>query len=334
MVIRLPSKALKGCFALLFHALFGCAVELGAQQATLQTLYWQNPMGWNPAAAGAEDDGCVLVAARQQWIGLDGAPSSQWAGGSLPLFYLRSGAGLMVANDLQGALRRTEVSAAWGYRIVGTETLRLTAGLGVSLVQASLDGSRLRAPDGNYEGGSFTHNDGIVPEGNLSAASPDLSLGVDLRYRGLRVGLSATGLLASRASLTPDQSRQLRWSRNYNLGLAYDWAAGRGWGLRPSLFLRTDGIKMQLDAGVSALIGDNIFTGISFRGFSDRSADALCFSAGLRWKNGLSVAYAYDAGISPLRSVQTGTHELLLSYRFRAPGKGRPPRIIYTPRFL
>ncbi len=332
------TKRIAGIFPVVPIFFWVCLLAGGGlqgQQASLQTLYFLNPMGWNPASAATDDEGVVTAAFRQQWLGLSGGPSTQWANARMPLFYLRSGVGVQVVNDRQGALRRTEIGGAWSYRLLDREGLRLCAGLGFSLAQVSLDGSRLRAPDGDYEGPSFTHNDGTIPLGNVSALAPDASFGLDLRFRDLRIGISATGLLAPKWALAAEGGGRMVSSTNLQLGAGYVFSVGAGMRLQPMLMVRSDLVKMQLDAGLRAFIADGrAFVGCMFRGYGDRSADAVCATAGLSWKVGFSVAYAYDAGISPLKNVHSGTHEILLSYRFKAPGKGRPPKIVYPPRFL
>jgi type IX secretion system PorP/SprF family membrane protein len=305
-----------------------------AQQTPLQTLYFLNPMGWNPAAAGGGGYGEVSASFRQQWLGLDGAPSTQWANVQLPLFYLRSGAGLQVVNDRLGALRRTEISGAWSYQVVDRGNFHLRAGVSVALVQAMLDGTVLRAPDGNYEGGVIDHNDGIIPDGRVGAWAPDAAVGVELRLGKLKMGVSATGLLAPRFMLSADAQRRIGSSRNVHFQAGWALPLGSDWSLEPMVLLRSDWKTMQLDAGCRALYRENLFVGLSFRGYSDRSTDALGIMAGMRLKAGFSLAYAYDAGLSALKNVHAGTHELVCAYRFNAPGKGRPPRIIYQPRFL
>lgn len=318
-----------------FALVLGCSLaSLSGQQTSLQTLYFLNPLGWNPAAAGSEDAVVLTGAIRQQWVGLSGAPSTQWLNGHLPLYYLRSGVGLQVFNDRQGALRRTDISGAWSYSIVSNKTTQFRAGLGVGFVQASVDGSVLRAPDGQYEGGSFTHNDGVIPLTKMSAGAPDFSAGLFFRYKQLQMGASATSIFQPGLLLTADNTLRYQFIRNFHFSASYQLRVGEAIVLQPSVFFRTDLIKMQAEATILGTFKNNIFAGVSFRGYNARTVDAVSVLAGLRLKGGFSLAYAYDAGLSKLQSVHSGSHEVLLGYRFKAPGKGRPPRIIFNPRFL
>ena len=75
--------------------------------------------------------------------------------------------------------------------------------------------------------------------------------------------------------------------------------------------------------------------GVGYRGFSNISSDALVFQGGFRLNSKLLMRYAYDFGLSQLRSVHNGSHEILISYNIATDfGKGTPPQIIYNPRFL
>ena len=71
------------------------------------------------------------------------------------------------------------------------------------------------------------------------------------------------------------------------------------------------------------------------RGYSGRTFDALAIVAGHRVSPKFSLFYAYDIGLSGLRSVHDGTHDLIVRINLDPIfGKNLPPRIIYNPRFL
>ena len=80
---------------------------------------------------------------------------------------------------------------------------------------------------------------------------------------------------------------------------------------------------------------ENIFAGASFRGFGNNSKDAAMLIAGLKLNEKTTLAYAFDVPLSPLNTVNRGSHELLLRYSLNKPiGIGKLPPVIYNPRFF
>ena len=62
------------CFLLLFTGTIGN--ELCAQQEPTYSQYMLNPFLINPAAAGSEGTTSVNLTGREQWVGINGAPST------------------------------------------------------------------------------------------------------------------------------------------------------------------------------------------------------------------------------------------------------------------
>ena len=105
--------------------------------------------------------------------------------------------------------------------------------------------------------------------------------------------------------------------------------------LTPHVVLRTDFREMQTDVGLLMKTAENFFGGISLRGYTSRSIDALIFTIGTNIGSHYRVSYAYDLGLSDWRNYHDGSHEILLSYNLnRAIGVGLPPKIINNPRHL
>ncbi len=101
--------------------------------------------------------------------------------------------------------------------------------------------------------------------------------------------------------------------------------------LLQSILLKTEFNQVQTDVSSLVKINGNIFGGISVRGYSSRSLDAVVMNI----TDNYTLSYSYDVGISELRTVHEGTHEILLNYNLRKMiGTGKPPKIIYNPRYL
>ena len=77
-------------FIILCTALLG----LQAQQPAQYSTYMLDPMRINPAYAGLDYALSLTGTYRQQWAGLEGAPTGQRLSAHLPLYFLRGGFGL------------------------------------------------------------------------------------------------------------------------------------------------------------------------------------------------------------------------------------------------
>ena len=104
--------------------------------------------------------------------------------------------------------------------------------------------------------------------------------------------------------------------------------------LKPYAQVKSDLVQTQAEIDALLYFKEKFFVGGGYRGFASASQDAVVIMAGLKLNENWTLAYAYDATLSVLKTVTTGSHEILLNYNFGKPiGKGVPPRIIYNPRF-
>ena len=315
----------------------GHYTSVQGQQAPQYSLYMLNPYAYNPACAGL---GNTLVATgvyRQQWSSLSGAPVTQHINIHLPLAMLNSGVGLKAENDVIGAHRVTQVLLSYSFqRELGREAL-LSIGASGGFLQYTLDGAKLRAPEGTYNepAGIFLHNDPFLPEGNVSAGTFVAEIGLHLQWKDLAVGLATQPVFAPILETGNAGGFSIRPERHYLLTASYQIAVGREATVIPSLLLKSDIIETQTE--ISALVRwrENIFAGVSYRGMQSSVQDALVFMGGLRLNDRTMLAYSFDVPLSDLASTNRGSHELLLRYELGKPiGTAKLPPIIYNPRFL
>jgi len=172
-------------------------VTLSAQQMPQYSLYMLNGYHANVAYAGMDGSLSATGVFRKQWLGLEGSPMTQHINVHLPWQYLSGGAGLSIENDLQGAERNTTVSLSYNYVARFSENTKLSLGVGGGIVQKALDGSKLLAPEGNYEGATINHNDDLIPVGIESAIAPTATAGIYLQAKALQIGFAANNLTES-----------------------------------------------------------------------------------------------------------------------------------------
>lgn len=316
-----------------FVLLLGFVACLYGQQPAQYSLYMFNKFHYNPAYAGLDNSLVLTGAFRKQWTGLEGSPTTQNLNAHLPVYYLNSGFGLKLENDVTGASKQLSIAGAFNYRFYVGDGI-LAVGLEGGIVQRSLDGNKLRAPEGSYDEppGSIIHNDNVLPVGLVTAAVPTFSAGLYYQSERLEVGIAAQHLTEPEAAF---DALSIQLIRNYSLMATYSFEIGRSFTLHPSLIVRSDTRQTQTDVSLVANYNENFFGGAGFRGYNSESIDAIAIIAGFKLSANLSLAYAYDLTLSNLNTVSNGSHEILITYNLnRVFGKGHPPRIIYNPRSL
>ncbi len=306
-----------------------------AQQVPQYSLYHLNPYAYNPAYLGASSQIEANGVFRKQWTGLEGSPTTQNLNVVLPISYLSSGIGMNIENDMIGALRLTRLSLGYAYGLeIGKES-KLSFGVNGGVLQSSLDGSRLLAPDGEYGGAVPIHNDNLLPETRINAISYSIDAGIYFKTSTLDAGISVMHLTESKVDYSFNDVTDFNFSRHYVGYLAYNFELNGKFSIRPSVLAKTDLIQSQLDVAVSAHYDQRYLAGLSFRGYNSNTIDALGVFGGLKIARNWMLAYQYDFPLSDLNTVNQGSHEVMLKYELKKTiGKGRLPKIIHNPRLL
>src|SRR6185503_7772119 len=113
---------------------------VSAQQDPMYTMYMWNTLAVNPGYAGSADLFTVTGLARRQWVGLEGAPSTQTLTAHTPLPLESLGVGISAVHDQAGPVNSTVINADVAYRLRLTQHARLAFGVkaGVDLFSVKL----------------------------------------------------------------------------------------------------------------------------------------------------------------------------------------------------
>lgn len=314
-------------FLFLSHVLIG-------QQAAQYSTYMLNPYAYNPAAAGLGQTFQAAATYRRQWNDLPGAPETVQVNGHFPLGIIPFGAGIQVETDALGAHRVNKAALAMNYQRAVGSNARISFGASVGYLQYRLDGSLLRAPQGQYEQNVFLHNDDFLPEGSTQAATPFVDLGFVFELNALQVGLAVLPVFAPALQFSAQNGIDYALSQHFIGHASYSFEVGEAHEFRPSVLVKSDGIQTQAEVSGIFSFNSNILLGASFRGVASSSRDAVVALVGGRINPKTTLVYAFDIPLSALKAGHRGSHELLLKYDLgRTLGKGNPPPLVYNPRF-
>lgn len=316
--------------------LYVCSIGwLAAQQVPQYSLYSLNLYAHNPAYAGLENTLVATGVYRQQWSGLLGAPATQHVNAHLPIYAISSGVGLRVENDVIGAHNTTQAVMSYSYQMDLNRNAFISFGLSAGWLQYSLDGTKLRAPEGTYAEPNFSHNESVLPIGKVQAGAPLFEAGIFLQSKKLEAGLSAQPVFATKLKEKGSGAFRLQPIQHYVLYSAYAISLGENLRLKPSILVKSDLTETQLEVSAMARWRENTFAGVSMRGLGKTWRDAAVLFVGFKLNEKTALAYAFDIPLSPLSTTNRGSHELLLRYSLNKPiGVGKLPPVIYNPRFF
>ncbi len=294
-----------------------CLVLCGfaaAQHTPLTSQYLFNGLLINPAYAGSRDALTANLTWRNQWVGFEGAPSTQVLSIHTPLSKRKLGVGLLVMNDAIGVSRQTGAYANLAYRLRFKKAkLQFGLGGGISTLQA-----RWSEVDLQQSGDATYAND------SRGTLRPNFSAGIFYYTKRYFAGLSLPFFLAHEFDAASEKWTVAPRTRQYQpmLFAGYVYTLNPDLKLKPSLLVRYQSASgAQLDLNCNLVIRDRIWAGLSWR-TSDALVGMFEVLPTPQWRLG----YAYDLGISKLNPYHGGSHELMLQYEFGYRIRVRDPR--------
>lgn len=292
-----------------------------AQQIPMYTHYMYNTLVVNPGYAGSRDALTVTALHRSQWVGFDGAPSTQTLTIHSPLRNQHIGLGLAVLKDKVGPVSNTGVTGNFAYIMRLTKKSKLALGLsaGVNMFQANLNTIPLDQ-----------QSDPVFLNNVNSLITPNFGFGAYYSRERFYAGVSTPGLLENTYSRVNEANGSTLISKEQR---HYFFIAGTMLKITDNLaFKPTTLIKVTGAAPIQAdITGSFIIMNRLLLGAMVRSGDAVGALIGLDITEQLHIGYSYDFsyGLSSSR-YNSGSHEIILRYDFLIFDKKQ----IHTPRYF
>jgi type IX secretion system PorP/SprF family membrane protein len=250
---------------------------------------------------------------RHQWVGLEGAPTTQTLSLDGAVLKNRVGLGLQLMNDQLGAQGQKSLYGNAAFRVSLGPVGRLALGLAGGASQYYTDGHKLRPID--------IANDPNIPTTRQGYWLPDAKAGLFFNTEHFFMGLSVSNLIGFRNQfvVTP--------TRHYYFTTGYVFAMNEMLRFKPSMLLKED-FKSQtnLDLNAFLLIGDRLWLGGSYRtgvklynqpAYQEEDLDrnnAWAMIAEVYLSPRIKVGYSYDVTLTSLRGY--ASHEVSLGLYF------------------
>jgi type IX secretion system PorP/SprF family membrane protein len=330
--------------------------QIKAQQDPQFTQFMNNKLFYNPGFAGSTAGKiCVNGTFRTQWVGYGGGNAfvndatginaSPVARGSAPTtqnFGIhgnigRFGIGLNIWQDQLGFTNTLAPTVSLAYIHPFENGAKLAGGVGIGLIQNSIDGKQLIAND---------PTDPKVPKGTVTGNSLNVDFGLYYTLPQLSIfndfyfGLSSLHLNSPLVTLVEEGKGgefKLQSQRHYYAmtGATYQQVIPN-LDLNPNIIYKTDGTKHNFDINCLAVYDQKIIGGLTYR-----TPQEFSILAGFRFfsasENPLQVMYSYDLITSDIITYSQGSHEITLRYCFGFKFDPKPPKPFFpikTPRML
>lgn len=306
-----------------FIALLCLCFKSQAQLTPQYSQYLQFPVVINPATVGTEDYIDITASSRWQWVGLNGAPSTQTIAFNTPVVLDRRsyvagkdshhGVGAFVSNDTSGPFDVSEINLSYAYHLRVQKKFFVSIGATVNRTQYEIGEGELYFVQ--------TPNDPVLQ--TLSNNDYNVSLGTYIYSDKLFLGIAANKIINNESPYTGIESGTS--DRNYNVIAGSRFDLNRQVQFVPSVMVKSADMDiMQWDLNAKFYFMQRLWAGASYR-----NQDAILPFVGLQLVKGLWAGYSYEIPLAKSGLNQDGTHEILIGYRYHLGQKD-----IICPQFL
>ena len=272
-----------------------------AQQDSQYTQYMYNTVNINPAYAGQRGMLSAFGLHRTQWVGLDGAPTTNSFAVHSPINDTNVGLGLSFVNDRIGPADENSISVDFAYTVQASENYKLSFGLKATANLLNVDYTKLNI---------YNPNDPLFQNNIDNKFSPNIGAGVYFHSENTYVGLSVPNFLETKHYEDDGNYSTAKERMHYYLIAGHVFELNPNLKFKPSALAKmVQGAPLQVDVSANFLINEKFTVGAAYRWSA-----ALSGMVGFQITDGLFVGYAYDAETTKLANYNSGSHEIFLRF--------------------
>lgn len=294
-----------------------------SQQDAQYTQYMYNTVTVNPAYAGSRGVLSVIGLHRTQWVGVDGAPSTQTLSVHSPIGISKVGLGGTIINDEIGPVNETYFDLSFAYTIPTSEVGKLNFGLKAGARLFNVDFNQLNRQQ-NVDDLAFANN--IDNQFN-----PTVGAGVYYHNQRFYLGLSVPNILetehleANNINDIASASSVAKERLNFYLIAGHTFDLTDDIKFKPAVLGKlVSGAPLQVDVSGNVLFYEKLTLGLAYRWSAAVSA-----LAAFQISDSLLIGVAYDRETTELAQLNDGSFEIMLRFELFK----KYDRLL-TPRFF
>lgn len=289
------------------------STTLQAQQDEQMSFYAFNPLQFNAAYAGTRGDLSITGIVRAQWVGIKGAPQTQFLSLHSPIRTKNMALGLNVTNDMIGARRRTSVYGNYAYTLQINDKSRLNVGV-------SFGGDIMAVDFGSLQAKDPTETDYL-----RSFTQTNVNIGTGIYYHTDRfyAGISSPRLIETKLEDENTNLSSAFTKRHYFLTTGYVFKLNSIVDLKTSTLVKfTPNAPVTVDLNANAFFNKKWWLGAMYR-----FHESVGMNFAYQHNHSLMFGYHYDFPINGLSTVRNlGSHELMIRYEFNKNNVNASPR--------
>jgi len=288
--------------------------SLIAQDQIVYSQFFMNPYLINSAYVGSTGFSTFSGSFRQQWKGIDGAPTRGYVSFHTPLENNLSIGGLAF-NDNDAYINTSGVKASAGYLMQLDRKQFLRFGFSVG---------------GGYTGYDVEPNNDKVLASLSSSAFLLADLGISYYYNNWNLGLSIPNLIGREVVTTESVAPiQIAPHENLTLNANYRHFINRDLSIEPHIIYRFSYVNMpQFEIATIVHIGHAVWAGVNYR--QEAGVAALL---GFKIKEEWAIGFAYEYGSTELDGFSSGSMELSLGYNMGKKKKNQKQALSFINNF-
>lgn len=285
--------------SIVFTALLPCAYHAQAQQDLVYSHYFLNPFLYNPSFVAPNGYTELYLNYRNQWAGIEGAPTTGTVSIHLPLNY-KAGIAFTGYQDKAGVLKTSTGLLTFAYQVyLGnkiTDDHKIAFGLSAGMTSVSINSDD-------------AYNDPVIG----TTSSFEGQFGMHYQLKNFKLAFAIPRLfrtyVASQEDLNKVGIEQIRTTIS---SVSYKIPFSSRLTFEPMVTYRTYENTASQVEGLGVFHIDNIaWVGGSYR--QEYGATAFL---GFNIKDKLKLGYAYEFAAKQANALGDGTHELQLVVRF------------------
>ena len=260
--------------------------------------FMYNEIVYNPGATGNSDKLITSLVARQQWLGIDNSPSTQFFNAHAYLEQVKGGVGITVLNDRLGYENMLNLKLNYAYHLKISEKTTFSTGLSAGFINKRLDGTKLVYEQGGDPDAVLTQTSEFIP---------DFGFGFEFNTSNL-----ITGLASTHVSQPLNNSTLFKAPRHYFLYAKYKIKAGEKLDVIPAALIKSSGFIHQYELNTNVVYMNKISGGVTYR-YKESFVGMIGFTINEKFR----IGYSYDYNARPVKTYSSGSHEIMLQGIFK-----------------